>query len=932
MQTQRNIKKRSGIVKGTSVIFVIVSLAIFSQTSNAIEWEWVAGNNGPGVKILDELPVCWFSTGDESPQYHVRYQSSGNVMVFVNNKEFNYMGLPTVYSETITGSGIKTPFTVSFSDVRYNGLRQVLGYYANITSNEYSMETFIKDGTYNSHGQATGFKELRHYQTSGNTYYIEISDVSYNGFGQVMTGFPIKITKNSDIEIPPPASGGNPSGSWIGSMGIEGTVSKCINNPDGSSEICWSIPYQYYDIVVIISSCAQGTYTYTPPNNFQATYSGTAFEETYGISNNYTLTINGWFDSSDDISGSYIINFEPAVGWPSSNTGLGFLHRFETKTIYVDADAAGANDGSSWADAYNYLQDALMIASAGDEIRVAQGVYRPDQGGGYTQSDREATFYLIDGVTLKGSYAGFGALKPNTRDRVVYKTILSGDLSGNDDPNFTNNSENSYHVVTSSYTGEATVLDGFTITGGNALNDSSLIEQGGGMYNDISSKTTVIDCTFTANQAVDGAGMYNGFNCSPTLINCCFIGNSALEEGGGIYNDFHSQSTFTNCIFAGNSAGYHGGGIYNHQIDSLILTNCTFAYNSAENGGDAFANDYSFFEPYSHINLCNCIIWGGQNEIIFDAANNSGSNINITYSNIQGGWPGEGNIDADPLFADPNGFDNIIGTVDDELRLLEDSPCIDAGNNSVVLPSLATDIEGNPRIFDSIVDMGAYEYCDFLVAHWSMDDNAGNTMVVDSSGNGNNGTSQQNTSVLHTFGPIDAALSFNGISDFVNLGSPALLNDLPYGDFSVSAWINDQSSAGKRMIMGVYPGDSTGWVLRKQSVDSGRYIDFWIGHSDTNAYFITPGGSIVSDSWHHIIAVWYAGTKTCKIYIDGVESIYTKTEAGQGSYNSDASYDKEIGRMAYNGGIQHFEGAMDQIKIFNKTLSQEEIDELFSEG
>jgi hypothetical protein len=896
MQTQRNIKQRSGIVKGTSVIFVIVSLAIFSQTSNAVEWEWVAGDDGPGVKILDELPVCWFSIShDYGPLYF------------------------------IAGSSY-----IQLYDMYYNGLDQVLEFYA-YGGNGYPYQTHVYNGTYNSLGQATGFKELRHYPISGNTYYIEISDVSYNGFGQVMSGFPVNITKNSDIEIPPPVSGGNPSGSWIGSMGIEGTISRCTNNPDGSSEICWSIPYQYYDIVVIISSCAEGTYTYTPPNNFQATYNGTAFEETYGISNNYTLTINGWFDSSDDISGSYVINFEPAMGWPSSNTGLGFLHRFETRTIYVDAEAAGANDGSSWPDAYNYLQDALMIASAGDEIRVAQGVYRPDQGGGYIQSDREATFYLIDGVTLKGSYAGFGALEPNTRDRAVYKTILSGDLSGNDDPNFTNNSENSYHVVTSSYTGEATVLDGFTITGGNALNDSSLIEQGGGMYNDISSKTTVIDCTFTANRATDGAGMYNGFNCSPTLINCCFIGNSALEAGGGIYNDFDSQSTFTNCIFAGNFAGNQGGGMYYDEIDSSILTNCTFAYNSAENGGDAFASDNSF-EFFGDTNLSNCIIWGGQNEIIFDAANNGGSNINITYSNIQGGWPGEGNIDTDPLFADPNGFDNIIGTVDDDLRLLEASPCIDAGDNSAVPPTIATDIEGNPRIFDSIVDMGAYEYCDFLVAHWSMDDNAGNTTVVDSSGNGNNGTAQQNTSVLQTFGPIDGALSFNGISDFVNLGSPVFLNDLPSGDFSVSAWINDQSSAGKRMIIGIYPGDSTGWVLRKQSGDSGRYIDFWIGHSDTNAYFITPEGSIVSDSWHHIVAVWYAGTKTCKIYIDGVESSYTKAEAGQGSYNSDASYDKEIGRMIFNGGIQHFEGAMDQIKIFNKTLSQEEIDELFSEG
>ena len=99
------------------------------------------------------------------------------------------------------------------------------------------------------------------------------------------------------------------------------------------------------------------------------------------------------------------------------------------KIIYVDADATGVNNGSSWVDAYVHLQDALTDASSAEkpvEICVAHGMYRPDQGAGITAGDCEATFQLIDGVTLKGGYAGFGSLDPNARDIGKYETILAG--------------------------------------------------------------------------------------------------------------------------------------------------------------------------------------------------------------------------------------------------------------------------------------------------------------------------------------------------------------------------------------------------------------------------------------------------------------------------------------------------------------------------
>ncbi|TSA53048.1 MAG: hypothetical protein D4R45_06185 [Planctomycetaceae bacterium] len=97
--------------------------------------------------------------------------------------------------------------------------------------------------------------------------------------------------------------------------------------------------------------------------------------------------------------------------------------------IYVDDDAAGANDGSSWENAYNFLQDAITTATGGDEILVAQGIYKPDQGIGITLGDRRASFRLNSGVTIKSGYAGFGESEPDIRDVGLFQTILSGALT-----------------------------------------------------------------------------------------------------------------------------------------------------------------------------------------------------------------------------------------------------------------------------------------------------------------------------------------------------------------------------------------------------------------------------------------------------------------------------------------------------------------------
>ena len=164
------------------------------------------------------------------------------------------------------------------------------------------------------------------------------------------------------------------------------------------------------------------------------------------------------------------------------------------RVIYVDDDALGANNGSSWTDAHVHLQDALTRAQFGDEIRVAQGIYKPDRGEGIERGDRGATFQLIDGVTVKGGHAGFGERDPDSRNVFTFETVLNGDLSGDDIPvkdirnlqDEPTRTENSYCVVTASHVDDATVLDGVTITGANARG-----RYGGGIRSDQASPTLI---------------------------------------------------------------------------------------------------------------------------------------------------------------------------------------------------------------------------------------------------------------------------------------------------------------------------------------------------------------------------------------------------------------------------------------------------------
>ena len=244
--------------------------------------------------------------------------------------------------------------------------------------------------------------------------------------------------------------------------------------------------------------------------------------------------------------------------------------------IYVDADAPAGGSGTSWANAYRYLQDALFKPpSSGDEIWVAAGTYKPDvdEGGNVPLNDRTATFKLISGVALYGGFAG-GESSLDDRDWEINQTVLSGDVGTDDDE-----SDNCYHVVTGYDMDEMTILDGFTITRGNA-DGSNPYSHGGGMYTENCERLVVANCTFTRNRADDGGGGMNNVGGSPTVTDCTFTYNFAAEYIGAEYIGYGggmraTNTTVTNCRFISNYATFGGG----MSAANTTVTNCIFSDN-----------------------------------------------------------------------------------------------------------------------------------------------------------------------------------------------------------------------------------------------------------------------------------------------------------------------------------------------------------------
>ncbi len=412
----------------------------------------------------------------------------------------------------------------------------------------------------------------------------------------------------------------------------------------------------------------------------------------------------------------------PAGDWtflcPSRDLSFEIHFTVQEKYAYhVDADAPGpAHDGRTWATAMLTLQDALAAAGKGDEIVMAEGVYKPDKGAGATAGNREASFLLKEGLKIRGGFAGYGLPNPDLRNPASYVTILSGDLKSDDQRGILNLSDNSYHVVTGPVDGLPATLDGVTIASGNA-DGVYPHHYGGGLYNP-DGKVQLVNCTLRTNTAVWGGALMS-FGPAVTLVNCQLVGNRALMLGGGLYN-YEGTATLTNCRITGSTADYAetAGGAALYNLDGkLTLTNCTLADNRSPTGKAIASFQWGAASGVT-VKIANSILYNGGNEIW----SNIREAVEVTYSDVQGGWTGTGNISTDPQF-NRLGTRNLEGEwIDGDYRLKSSSPAIDAGNNAALpADSFDLDAEGNttevlpfdldnkPRIEGTKVDMGAYE-------------------------------------------------------------------------------------------------------------------------------------------------------------------------------------------------------------------------------
>lgn len=329
------------------------------------------------------------------------------------------------------------------------------------------------------------------------------------------------------------------------------------------------------------------------------------------------------------------------------------------------------------------IQSCIDAANDGDECIVAPGTYH------------EAINFLGKAITVRSS-SGMDA------------TLIDGAMGAIDTVHCWNHEQSD------------TVLSGFTIKGGR------------GMFN-IESSPTVADCMFVNNTY---AAIHNGINSNPLITNCVFTRNYSIL--GVIYNE-SSSPIIRNCTFINNTIRGRVGTIYNTSTnlwgDSRpIITNCTFVGNSNVAGSGAAVYNWGGLNVTSSPIIKNCVFWNNGTDPIIDFIY---ANTTISYSNIEGGWPGEGNIDVDPKFVrnpmdSSDGWEDNLNSLEidvgasgdfSDLRLKPGSPCIDAGNNEAVPDDITTDLDGLPRFVNDlaiepdpgfgaqpVVDMGAYEY------------------------------------------------------------------------------------------------------------------------------------------------------------------------------------------------------------------------------
>ena len=413
--------------------------------------------------------------------------------------------------------------------------------------------------------------------------------------------------------------------------------------------------------------------------------------------------------------GTYAITSSLSVGKGVSIHG-GYSGVGETRD--PDAYSSVVDGGGSVIHCFYISADATI-----DGLTItggySTGTIPNDEGGGMYIDNCDP---IINNCAFLDNYADYrgGAISAHFADNcAITNCIFSQNVSG------------SQGGAIYSYDSDLTIANcRFDGNEGKAGSNTT----GGAVYNR-DSASTITQCTFTGNRATRGAGVCNAssdavitdctfadcnetssqgggvYNSSSSVMitDCLFYGNHVTTSGGAIYDgggtgpgDIY-ESTVINCIMADNEAATYGGAVFTDRYLTTKFTNCTIYGNNADNRGGAVYNAYG--EPA----FTNCIIWGNTAPTgpgLFNYSSSAGFQMFVNYSDIQGGFAGTSNIEAEPNFVDPTyGY----------FELTSGSYCIDAGDN--IAPAIGTtDYAGDPRIVDgndggvATVDMGAYEY------------------------------------------------------------------------------------------------------------------------------------------------------------------------------------------------------------------------------
>ncbi|MFH2001828.1 MAG: right-handed parallel beta-helix repeat-containing protein, partial [Planctomycetota bacterium] len=346
--------------------------------------------------------------------------------------------------------------------------------------------------------------------------------------------------------------------------------------------------------------------------------------------------------------------------------------------ILVSLGSASATDIHVPGD-YATIQEAIDAAVDGDSVIVEPGTYK------------ENLIFLDKQIAVRSSQG-------------AEKTAINGMKVAS--------------VVSFNHCGtENTLLEGFTLRNGKG-NEISNKTYGGGIYLGERCQPVLRSLIIDANQAKYGGAVYGKEAC-PTFEHCIISNNLGFTYGAGFYCTHASDMKLIHCTITENETENQGGGIWCSDSEPLIL-NCIISQNKARRGAGIYSsygehqpvvvntnivmnhasNSASGFYCDSGAIITNSILWNftssGMDEIFYG---NHGD-LQITYSVIKGGWPGAGNIEAQPEFLFP--YNN-------DFHILSTSPCIDAGSDELVY-LLEYDIDGDPRIINGRIDIGVDEF------------------------------------------------------------------------------------------------------------------------------------------------------------------------------------------------------------------------------